>query len=130
LTHAISSFAATAIASATGSDLNTLDAWRDALANVFDKSSDPDDFCDVGKLFSGFASSTGVSATLQAAAQTVVDAYSKTVIQNYTAIANRSTGLSLYFSDRGASTKASYSVANYGFLANTQWGAFLDGALW
>lgn len=128
-TQAIGSFATALTTSATSSDLNTLDFWRDSLANVFDTSQEPDNFCDVGRLFGGFASSSGVSAALQSAAQVVLNAYSSTVIQNYTAIANRSTGLSLYFPDRGASQKANYTV-NYSAAINTLWGEFVNGAFW
>ncbi len=129
LTQAIGGFATALTTSATNADLNTLDLWRDNLANVFDTNSEPENFCDVGKLFSSFASSTGISATLRLATQAVLNAYSNTVIQNYTAIANRSTGLSLYFPDRGASKKPSYGV-NYSAAINTLWGEFLNGAFW
>ena len=129
LTQAIGGFATALTTSATSADLNTLDLWRDSLANVFDANSEPDNFCDVGKLFSSFASSAGISATLRLATQAVLNAYSSTVIQNYTAIVNRSTGLSLYFPDRGASKTTSYGV-NYSAAINTLWGEFLNGAFW
>jgi hypothetical protein len=128
-THAIGSFATALTTSATRSDLDTLDFWRDSLANVFDTDHDSNNFCDVGRLFSGFVSSPGVSAALQSAAQVVLNAHSSTVIQNYTAIANRSTGLSLYLPDRGASQKANYTI-NYSAAINTLWGEFVNGAFW
>jgi hypothetical protein len=127
LTNAINGFATTLVSSATRQDLSLLDLWRDRLANVFDTSDQPDDFCDVGRLFSGFASSTSLSASVQAAARVVLSAYSSAVIHNYTAIANRSTGLSLYFSDRGAAPKAN-DPSQLAFAP--QWSAFLNGSLW
>ncbi|MBI4785080.1 MAG: hypothetical protein HY785_27815 [Oscillatoriophycideae cyanobacterium NC_groundwater_1537_Pr4_S-0.65um_50_18] len=127
LTNALNSFATTLASSATSQDLSLLNLWRDRLANVFDTSAQPDDLCDVGRLFSGFASSPGLSASLQVAARVVLSAYSSTVIHNYTAIANRSTGLSLYFSDRGSAPEVN-DLSQSAFAP--QWSAFVNGSLW
>jgi Clostripain family len=136
LTTALSTFASTA-RNASVSDLNVLDALRDSLASDFGKddvkrtSSEPsEDFCDVGKLFSSLVSRSDVSLALRTAAQSVLTAYSSTIVQNYSAIPSRSTGLSIYFSDRGAAPKANYTNSSAIFLVNTQWDEFLQGWLW
>jgi hypothetical protein len=133
LTNAISNFATTLMTgAATNLDLNLLDGWRDRYANDFGAETgfDGNDFCDVGKLFTGFANSLGVTASLRAAAQAVLDAYSSTILQNYSATPSRSTGLSLYFSDRGVAPTYRYNSSTYSFVASTQWGQFLNNLWW
>ncbi|HEY9641376.1 MAG TPA: clostripain-related cysteine peptidase, partial [Coleofasciculaceae cyanobacterium] len=133
LTNAISNFATTLMSGvATSQDLNQLDAWRDRYANDFgaEDGVDATNFCDVGKLFTGFASSLGVSTVLRTAAQAVLDAYSSAILQNYSAAPGRSTGLSLYFSDRGMAPDFSYNSSTSSFVSNTQWGQFLNELWW
>jgi Clostripain family len=135
LTNALNTFASTA-RNASTRDLNVLDQVRDSLAGSFGKDdqgvADPAaaDFCDVGKLFTRLVGSLDVSSTLQTAAQSVLTAYSSTIIQNYSAIPSRTTGLSIYFSDRGTSPMPDYTSGSDSFLVNTQWDEFLDGWLW
>ena len=136
LTNALSLFASTA-RNALPTDLNVLDKLRDTFASDFgddDPSSityaPPEDLCDVGKLFSNLASRLDVSLPLRTAAQSVLTAYSSTILQNYSAIPSRSTGLSIYFSDRGTAPKPDYANPSSGFLVNTQWDEFLDDWLW
>ena len=136
LTNALSTFASTA-RNALPTDLNVLDELRDSLARDFgsdDLSSvtyaPPEDLCDVGKLFSKLASRLDVSSTLRTAAQSVLTAYSSTILQNYSAIPSRSTGLSIYFSDRGTAPKPDYTSPAGSFLVNTQWDEFLNDWLW
>ena len=113
-----------------------LDQVRDSLAGNFGKDdqgvadSAAADFCDVGKLFTRLVGSLDVSSTLQTAAQSVLTAYSSTIVQNYSAIPSRTTGLSIYFSDRGTSPMPDYISGSDSFLVNTQWDEFLNGWLW
>ena len=134
LTNALSTFASTA-RNALPTDLNVLDELRDFLASDFGSDdpspyASPEDLCDVGKLFSKLASRLDISSALRTAAQSVLTAYSSTVLQNYSAIPSRSTGLSIYFSDRGTAPKPDYAAPSSGFLVNTQWDEFLDDWLW
>jgi Clostripain family len=133
LTNAISNFATTVMSGvATSQALSQLDGWRDRYASDFGAEDGvaASDFCDVGKLFTGFVQSLGVTASLRTAAQAVLDAYSRTLLQNYSATPGRSTGLSLYFSDRGVAPTVRYNSSSYSFAANTQWGQFLNNFWW
>ncbi len=135
LTNALNLFASTA-RNASVRDLNVLDQVRDSLSGSFGKDdqgvADPAavDFCDVGKLFTKLVSSLDVSSALQTAAQSILTAYSSTIAQNYSAIPSRSTGLSIYFSNRGTSPMPDYTSGSDSFLVNTQWDEFLTDWLW
>lgn len=132
LTNALNTFASTALTSATISDLTVLDSLRDYFANDFGDATyrGSEDLCDVGNLFSNLVNRLDISAAVRTAAQSVLTAYSSTILQNYSATPGRSTGLSLYFSDRSATPKLNYTSRLYGFLASTQWDEFLQGWLW
>ncbi|NJR66906.1 MAG: hypothetical protein HC772_18900 [Leptolyngbyaceae cyanobacterium CRU_2_3] len=84
LTNAISHFATTLMSNTTtGYDLSTLDLWRDRYANDFgevDKAY-ANNFCDVGKLFTGFVNNSGISTPLRTAAQTVLESYRSAITQ-------------------------------------------------
>ena len=136
LTNALNTFASTA-RNASSRDLNVLDQTRDSIAGDFGKDdqssvADPSvaDFCDVGKLFSSLVSRSDVSSALQTAAQAVLTAYSSTILQNFSAVPSRSTGLSIYFSDRGTAPSPDYTSVSDSFLVNTQWDEFLNDWLW
>jgi hypothetical protein len=127
LTQALNTFANTVMTSSTSDDLDFLNTIRGLYANDFGDGGT--DLCDIGKLFTQVINTEAITATVRSTAQIVLNAYSTTVVHNYTAIPGRSSGLSLYFSGRGARPTRSYSQ-NDSFLVNMQWDDFLNWLWW
>jgi hypothetical protein len=134
LANAIDQFASTIMASATSYDTYVLDWYRDYFANAYGNGDYPS-YVDIGNVFSQFVNyattnPTYITAVVSSAAQAVLTAYDAVVLENYTAAANRSTGLSIYFSNKGYYPMSSYTAVNLSFAANTQWDEFLQWTGW
>jgi hypothetical protein len=134
LVSAIDQFASTVMASATSYDTYVLDWYRDYFANAFGNGDYPS-YVDIGNVFSYFVSyattnPTYITAAVSSAAQSILNAYDAVVVDNYTAAANRSTGLSIYFSNKGYFPISSYTGTSLSFAANTQWDEFLNWSGW
>lgn len=131
LTNALSGFAYTVRTTATSYDLSLLDLYRDNYADDFGPSSEITNYCDIGNLFSSIAVNGVFSDSIQLAAQSVLYAYSNTVISNYSAQSGRATGLSVYMSDRGTSyLQDSYNFEGLSFTTNTWWDELLNWQYW
>jgi hypothetical protein len=131
LTTALSGFAATVMTTASSYDLSVLDWYRDYRAGSFG-GEDPayHNYCDIGNLFYDIASSWDLSSGIRYAAQTVLNAFSSTVINNYSSVPGRGNGLSIYMFDRGVFPTSSYNSSNLSFVANTQWDDLLNWLWW
>ncbi|NJN86203.1 MAG: hypothetical protein HC881_07660 [Leptolyngbyaceae cyanobacterium SL_7_1] len=127
LATAVNGFASTVMGGATQRDLQFLDWYRDRHVSFGDGYYD---YGDIGTIFSGIANDGRVSSGIRTAAQTVVDALGTAIANNYAAVANTATGLSLYFSNKGYNPDLTYSSGNLDFAADTLWDEFLNWANW
>ncbi len=64
-------------------------------------------------------------ATLKSSANTAYTSYQATIAQNYSGSAEGGTGLSIYLPAQGSSIRSDYTAANFSFVNDTQWLAFL-----
>ena len=129
LSSRLSNFASSVISTATSFDLSQLGRYRDFFADTFGAGDFPD-YCDIGNLFTAISQDSLLSTTIHTAAQAVLNAYNSVVVANYSASPGVSTGLSLYFSDRGVYPEADYNSSNLGFAADTQWDNLLNWIYW
>lgn len=130
LASALSTFAATMLYS-TPADRVRVDGYRDALSDRFGRDTSGTDrrfadCCDLGHLFSRISQDGTLSWQVREAASTVWTAYSSAILNNYSAVPNRATGLSIYWSDLGMRPSASFSSASQSFAANTWWDEWLN----
>lgn len=134
LVTAIDQFASTVMSSAKSYDTYVLDWYRDYFSNAFGEGDYPS-YVDIGNVFSYFVSyatqnPTYITAAVSTAAQNVLNAYNAAVLENYTAASGRSTGLSIYFSNKGYYPTSYYTASNLNFAANSQWDEFLNWSGW
>lgn len=125
LSTAISQFATTIINSSTSYDRNQLSTHR-----VNSTSFEDTDYRDLGTLLTNIISDTSMIGSIRTAAQTTLNAYRSAIIQNYSTINQRGTGLSIYFSPAGFYPDSSYNSSNLTFAADTAWDDFLNWAGW
>lgn len=134
LVTAIDQFASTLMSSAQSYDIYVLDWYRDYFSNAFGAGDYPS-YVDIGNVFSYFVNYATqnpayITAAVSTAAQNVLTAYNSAVLENYTAVSGRSTGLSIYFSNKGYYPTDYYTGSNLNFAANTQWDEFLNWTGW
>jgi hypothetical protein len=133
LTSALDRFADTVLNWSSSGDRLEIDWNRDRYSNQFniqDGFSQSPDYLDVGNLFYDLTTDWSLSWDIRWAAQDVLNTYSTTVIANYTSIPGRTTGLSIYLSDKGQLPNSDYNSSNLSFAADTQWDDFLWSDLW
>ena len=129
LSSTLSRFASSVMSTATSFDLSQLGSYRNFFADAFGAGNFPD-YCDIGNLFTTIGQDKLLSNTIQTAAQAVLNAYNSVVVANYSASPGSSTGLSLYFSERGIYPAADYNSSNLSFAADTQWDNLLNWVSW
>ncbi|MBD2464386.1 pre-peptidase C-terminal domain-containing protein [Oscillatoria sp. FACHB-1407] len=129
LSSALSDFANAVMYTATDSDLQALGSTRNTYSNQYGEGSFPD-YVDIGHLFSNVVNNSWISTDIRAAAQDVLTAYTNTIISNFTATADRSTGLSIYFSARGKYPSSNHLEVTSNFVNDTLWDNFLAWEDW
>lgn len=132
LSNALSHFAQTVMDWATSYDLSRIDAYRDYFTGSFGLDNDPisSNYCDIGNFFGSIANDNYFSSSIRTAATWVAQSLNQAVISNFSASPGRSTGLSIYFSDRGVYPERTYNSNNLSFAANTRWDDLLNWQQW
>jgi hypothetical protein len=125
LAATLSQFAHTIMNNAFYSDLYRLEVHRDNSA-FFENL----DYRDLGTFLNHVANDFWMTNTIRTSAQTALNSYNSTIIQNYSSIHQRGTGLSIYFSAAGFSPESHYHSSNLSFAQNTAWDDFLNWAHW
>ncbi|MDX2215802.1 MAG: clostripain-related cysteine peptidase [Oculatellaceae cyanobacterium bins.114] len=129
LSTTLSDFANAVMYTATDYDLQELGSARNADSNAYGEGDYPD-YVDIGNLFSRVVNNGWISTSIRTAAQDVLTAYNSTVISNFTAIAGHSSGLSVYFSERGQYPSSDYLGVTSNFVNDTAWDDFLAWGDW
>ena len=122
LSTAISQFATTFMNSSTSNDRSRLSIHRNNAAS-FDQRPDNRD---LGTILSRVASDTTMTGSIRTAAQTALTAYNNLIIQNYSSINGRATGMAIYFQARGGAVDSDYNSSNLSFANDTTWDEFLN----
>lgn len=131
LTTALNNFAWTVTNSPRArSDRFLLDRSRDSISRTFGGrwNARNDDYIDVGNLFNRIVRDRNVSPAVRQAASGVLTAYRGAIISNYSYIKGRSTGLSIYFSDRGVRPRREFSRTNFDFSTSHWWNMLASNA--
>lgn len=123
LSARLSQFATTIMNNATSNDRSRLETHR-ANSGTFGDGDFPE-YRDLGTLLSRTANDTTMTGSIRTAAQTALNAYNSVIIQNYSSINQRGTGLSINFQARGTYVDSSYNSSNLAFAADTVWDEFL-----
>ncbi|MDX2215753.1 MAG: clostripain-related cysteine peptidase [Oculatellaceae cyanobacterium bins.114] len=129
LGNALSQFVGSVMGSATSADLSGIGRARDRYSNAYGEGGAPS-YIDIGNLFSDIVNSWVISSTIRTAAQAVLNAYSDVVLENFTAVPGRASGLSIYMSPRGYYPLSDYDQIAASFTAETQWDALLNWVEW
>jgi hypothetical protein len=125
LATSLSQFASTFMRSSTLGDRFGLESHSIAAGSL--GNGNYPQYRDLGLLFRGLATDSLLPLSIRLAAQSVLNAYSSTVIRNYTEVAGWTTGLSINLQGRGERVPATadYAIASPAFAANTVWDEFL-----
>lgn len=135
LTTALNQFAATMLTDSTSYDRYAVDWYRDAQSDWFGRDALSQDrrfvdYCDMGNLFTSIARDWNISTRVWSAATNVLTAYNAAIINHYSSVPNRATGLSIYFSNWGVLPSISFSGTSHSFSTNTLWDDLLSSSTW
>ena len=122
LSTAISQFATTFMNSSTSNDRSSLSTHRNSAASFDQRPNNRD----LGTILSRVASDTTMTGSIRTAAQTALTAYNNLIIQNYSSINGRATGMAIYFQARGGAVDSYYNSSNLSFANDTTWDEFLN----
>jgi hypothetical protein len=122
LSTAISQFATTFMNSSTSNDRSSLSTHRNSAASFDQRPNNRD----LGTILSRVASDTTMTVSISTAAQTALTAYNNLIIQNYSSINGRATGMAIYFQARSVAVDSYYNSSNLSFANDTTWDEFLN----
>ncbi|HEY9701387.1 MAG TPA: clostripain-related cysteine peptidase, partial [Allocoleopsis sp.] len=122
LSATLSQFATTFMNNSTSNDRNRLSIHRNSASSF---ESNPNNR-DLGTILSRVVNDTTMTSSIRTAAQTALNAYNSLIIQNYSSINQRATGMAIYFQARGSSVDSYYNRNNLSFANDTTGDEFLN----
>ncbi|TWH43358.1 clostripain-related cysteine peptidase [Dulcicalothrix desertica] len=123
LSNRLSNFASTFMSSSTSLDRSRLETHSYYSANFGEGYFS--EYCDLGILLSRIASDNSMSLALRVAAESALGTYNTAIINNFSAVNGRATGLCIYLQERGYGAW-NYNNSYQAFTSDTNWDEFLS----